>query len=305
MQISGSYSWALPQNVIALLASAPDVRAVWLESPGGNLQPAMQIAALIQERRLDTFVGRLCASACTIAFMGGVHRSLAPDARLGFHQARAPGFPDADANAVLKAAYDKVGLPASFVSRALRTPHSDMWYPSQEELRALKIVNAQPSPALLSLAAPPPPRLTDLVRLLPRTPDEAVPQFASELADLLSRLQAANPEACWAFAHEAPDDPGLVLTEPMLQAVAAARGRLVQAATAAQMPTPDPDLRQRAMKDLLDRVKAAGQFDELSGLRRDAARAAFCPSLRELLQAALALPPQQRPLTVRAVLAGL
>src|SRR4051812_46095435 len=69
LEISGSFSWALPQNVQATLASAPEVRVVRLESLGGHLLAALQVVEIIQRRGLDTYVGRLCVSACTVAFL--------------------------------------------------------------------------------------------------------------------------------------------------------------------------------------------------------------------------------------------
>src|SRR5689334_9866491 len=93
LELSGSFSWALPQSFQALLAGAPDVRMIRLESPGGHVQPAIEIATLIHERGLDTYVGRFCASACTIAFLGGRQRRLGAGSRLRFHQASAPGLP--------------------------------------------------------------------------------------------------------------------------------------------------------------------------------------------------------------------
>jgi hypothetical protein len=51
---------------------------------------------MIQQRRLATRVEAGCASACTIAFLGGVERSISPGGRLGFHRASFPGMGDSD-----------------------------------------------------------------------------------------------------------------------------------------------------------------------------------------------------------------
>ena len=55
LEVSGSFSWALPQNVQAVLAAAPQVRVVRLESPGGHVLPAIQTANIIQQHGLDTY----------------------------------------------------------------------------------------------------------------------------------------------------------------------------------------------------------------------------------------------------------
>ena len=140
LEISGSFSWALPQNLQAVLADAPQLRIVRLESPGGHVQPAMQIAEMIRQRGLDTFVGRFCASACTIAFLGGRQRWLGPEARLGFHRARAPGIPSELANAYLRDSYQQLGVPAPFIARVLQTPPNLIWFPSRNELLGARLV---------------------------------------------------------------------------------------------------------------------------------------------------------------------
>jgi hypothetical protein len=151
LELSGSFSWALPQSFQAVLAGAPNVRRIRLESPGGNIQPAIQVAVLIHERGLDTYVGRLCASACTITFLGGKRRWLGPGARLGFHQASAPGFPSDLVNGYLRAAYESFRIPAAFITRVLSTPPSDLWFPTRPELRAVNYTTGDPPGSVVVL----------------------------------------------------------------------------------------------------------------------------------------------------------
>lgn len=76
----------------------PDPSRVILDSPGGALIEGIKIGMIIRELGLNTEVGRLvysegvpefspglCASACAIAFLGGVERSI-NNSKLGFHQ---------------------------------------------------------------------------------------------------------------------------------------------------------------------------------------------------------------------------
>lgn len=304
LEVSGSFSWALPQNVQAALAAAPQVRVVRLESPGGQLLPALQVATIIQQRGLDTYVGRLCASACTIAFLGGRQRWLAPDAKLGFHQAYAPGFPSEPANSFLRTAYAKFGVPLPFVARVLRVPHTEVWYPAQDELRAIHFTTGAPPVQVLALGGGPLPKLSDFSQSMRTAPDDAVIQFAAVLSDMIGQLQAANTEACWAFAHEGPDNPQNALPRTMLDAVTAARKHLAESAKATQAQTPNTEQLKKAAADLLAAIRAKGQATALDGLRAGADHSAFCPSLREMLQAALALPDPGRALALRAVLSG-
>jgi len=304
MQIAGSYSWALPQNLQAVLASSPNVRTVWLESPGGLIKPAIEVADILKQHHLDTFVARQCTSACTIVFLAGSQRSLGPDAKLGFHQAYAPDGTRAELNAVLKVAYDTYRLPAAFIARVLQTPHTDMWYPSPDMLRSLKLVNAAPSDAMLAIAAPQSPRLRDLVGLLAYPPDDGVARFAEVLCDLLRQLQDVSPVACWGFAHQALDEPDAALSLAMAERVKAAQALLAQGTIAASVAGPDAETRDKVARDLIEQLKADGRLAGLAGLRTGASPETFCPALRDLLLAALTVPAPRRALTVRAVLSG-
>ena len=308
LELSGSFSWALPQNVQAILAGAPGVRVVRLESPGGHVLPALQIATIIQQRGLDTYVGRTLAPRVRCSLLsGGRQRWLASDARLGFHQARtrAVGVPPEQANAFLQAAYEKFAVPSPFVAHVLRTPPADLWYPTQQDLRAAHYTTGDPPASVLSLGRSPLPRLSDFTRLLRTAPDDAVIQFATAFSDLIGQLQETNPEACWTFAHEGPDDPQDVLPQTVLDGFAAAQQRLAEAARTTQAAALDPAQRKQAEADLLAAMRAKGQLASLEGLRSGADHAAFCPSLGDLLQAALGLPDTHRGTALRlAVLSG-
>jgi hypothetical protein len=304
VEISGSFSWALPQNLQALLGSAPLARLVHLESPGGYVQSAMQVATIIQQRGLDTFVGRLCASACTIAFLAGRNRWLAPAARLGFHQAFAPGFPPEQANQLLQIAYQNFHVPASFIARVLQVPHTGLWYPPRAELQSVRITTGAAPAFLHDIGGTGTPRLNDIARLLPAVPDEAVVEFATTLAALLPRLQDANPEACWAFAHEGPDDPRASLPPGLQDAIAAMRARVAAMTETRRAHRPESDAGQlrKALADLFAVIRADGRIDSVMGLQIGAAHETFCPALHVLLVQALALPDSRRATTVRAVL---
>jgi membrane-bound ClpP family serine protease len=92
IEIIGTFSWALPQQVNAALAEAPQARVVRLNSPGGHIKAALEIADMIRVRNLDTYVSRMCASACTIAFLAGHQRFATETARLGSTRRTGPGY---------------------------------------------------------------------------------------------------------------------------------------------------------------------------------------------------------------------
>jgi hypothetical protein len=302
LEVSGSFSWALPQNLQATLAAAPQVRIVRLESPGGHILPAIQVATMIQQRGLDTYVGRLCVSACTIAFLGGRQRWVAPDGRLGFHQAYAPGLPAEQANEYLRTAYENLHAPPAFIARALRTPPNDLWFPTAVELRAAHYTTGEAPAAVLAIDQGWPSRLTDLTRRLATTSDEAVVQFGTALSDLLMHLQNINPEACWAFTHEGPDIAQAALPEAAIEEVTVAEKYLTDAANHRRDHPPDARQGSKATAELIALVREKDMLPAMHGLRPGADHTVFCPSLHRLLLAALALPETHRASALRAVL---
>lgn len=69
------------------------VETVALNSPGGSVDDALAIAALIRDNAYATEVadGALCASSCPLVFSGGVERRAGAGAAIGVHQAFAAG----------------------------------------------------------------------------------------------------------------------------------------------------------------------------------------------------------------------
>jgi len=142
LEIAGTFSWALPQQIGIALAQKPDVRAIYLDSPGGHIKAALEVADLIHSHNLDTYVSHLCASACTIAFLAGRRRLVSETGRLGFHQAYEPGSSSEQSNTLLQRAYQQFPLPSAFVAQILRTPPEDLWVPDIAELRKAGIITA-------------------------------------------------------------------------------------------------------------------------------------------------------------------
>ncbi len=60
--------------------------AVWLDSPGGDVESAMAIGRFFREKQIVVIVpsGARCASACVIALLGGVERRVV--GRIGIHR---------------------------------------------------------------------------------------------------------------------------------------------------------------------------------------------------------------------------
>ncbi|MGO4388565.1 hypothetical protein AB4Y85_13610 [Microvirga sp. 2YAF29] len=137
VEVSGGFKYGLNDDFVRILKAAPQVKVVHLNSDGGRLGEAEKLYNTIRKLGLSTYTSRRCASACTMAFMAGRERWIHPNGRLGFH---APTFPGMGASDAAEASSSQrkfmieAGVPSEFVSRALATPNSTMWYPTREEL---------------------------------------------------------------------------------------------------------------------------------------------------------------------------
>lgn len=124
-------------KVQKILDAAPGATTLVLNSNGGRLFEAQQLARAVRNRNLDTYVEHQCVSACTYIFLAGRDRVATPNAKIGFHQPSFPGL-DADTQRFMMQdminVYRATGLPDEFIQRIGRTSPEDMWYPTREEL---------------------------------------------------------------------------------------------------------------------------------------------------------------------------
>ena len=100
------------RKIVAPLKKA----TVSLESDGGALVAGIRIGTLIRTKKFVTLVpdGALCASACAIAWLGGVKRFVGKDAGVGFHAAyvikAGTAAESGPGNAILGAYLNQLGL---------------------------------------------------------------------------------------------------------------------------------------------------------------------------------------------------
>ena len=142
--VSGPYGVGSAEAVRHALDTHPGIRTVVLSGPGGRASVGFELFRLFQEHRLAMRVDGVCASACTIAFLGGVDRSVSPGGRLGFHRASFPGMSDDDmheSNRDLRRfmIYGAKVTP-EFVDRVFDTPPDSLWVPTPQELAAGRVV---------------------------------------------------------------------------------------------------------------------------------------------------------------------
>ena len=147
VMVRGALREGSAAKVQTILDAAPGATLLVLDSNGGRIAEAQQLALVVQTRNLDTYVENLCASACTFVFLAGKNRAATPNARIGFHQPSFPGM-DADAQRTMTQemmdGYRAAGLPNSFLQRIGKTSPEDMWYPTRDELIASNVINSVP-----------------------------------------------------------------------------------------------------------------------------------------------------------------
>lgn len=132
--------------------SVPHGALVDLDSPGGSLLGGIELGTAIRTAKLRTSVGmkqpagdKVCASACAYAFLGGVERTVHPDARYGLHQFYGD-LKGADAVAVSQSIVGELlnytssmGADADVIKLASVTASAEMSWVSAEERAKLRI----------------------------------------------------------------------------------------------------------------------------------------------------------------------
>lgn len=90
IHIRGDFDDNLTRDVKTALEVNPEIDLVALDSPGGNANEAFALANLFSEEEIRVWVpkGRICLSACAIAFTGGYDYNV--QGVLGFHNAYIP-----------------------------------------------------------------------------------------------------------------------------------------------------------------------------------------------------------------------
>jgi len=144
--VEGSLGPGTAARFAIVVESAPNVKTIVLHSAGGMVAEADEMAAVVRDRRLDTYVETICLSACTMILLAGTDRAVAPVARIGFHRPYMPGrtgLMSAESLRAARAYYDNAGVKPDFTDRVFATPSNDMWYPSYEQMLAARFVTRQ------------------------------------------------------------------------------------------------------------------------------------------------------------------
>lgn len=122
-----------------VLDAYPGIQLIGLNSSGGNINVGRELFFLIRERDLSTFAWQKCASACTLAFMGGQERLLGAGSAIGFHADDGGGQGDNFDDDISFASRARplaeiAGIDLGFVDYAYSTDASGLFIPPHETL---------------------------------------------------------------------------------------------------------------------------------------------------------------------------
>ena len=148
-------------EVISYLFDNPQIKTLRVTGPGGYVPTASAIAEYLIRHNINTEAVGECNSACAQIFLGGKTRTLAPDAKLGFHRPHLVKEREKQfyaENHVKKGWKDRFdygidtydlamlhmvksieymlsrGVDIDFILKRYSTSSYDIWHPSREEL---------------------------------------------------------------------------------------------------------------------------------------------------------------------------
>ncbi|RWQ23304.1 hypothetical protein [Mesorhizobium sp.] len=188
--VSGDFAYQDDLSVFETLARSNASVAVTFQSPGGNIQKAMELGRLIRRLGLNTAQFRAveCASACSLAFLGGVLRYAEPGA-IGVHKSSFSGdipMSTEDAVSVVQQVTAEtitymieMGVDPALLQLSLQYDSDDVRYLSKSEMAKYKVVT-------LDLVASQPPDASQLPtpQPVPAQPPVASLPPASEYSSL-------------------------------------------------------------------------------------------------------------------------
>jgi hypothetical protein len=122
---------------------------VIFDSDGGSVAEALSMGRMIRQMGLDTEVSTQCFSSCTIAFLGGVRRTVARDAKFGVHRISSTASLDStdalDMGQIVIAEIVEyatfMGVDPAFVSQLTQAGPNDINLLSYDQLLRYKIIS--------------------------------------------------------------------------------------------------------------------------------------------------------------------
>lgn len=132
--------------------------SVVLDSPGGHLIAGMEIGRIFRSQNATVTVGTkaepykpkagLCLSACSLAFLGGTYRYMAPGSVYGVHRASSTAGPrptEFDEGQIVSAAIGayirEMDVEPRLLDLTVKTGKDGIYMLSAAELKSLRVVN--------------------------------------------------------------------------------------------------------------------------------------------------------------------
>jgi len=142
VMLNGEVTHSLASDFRRALAARPNASIIVLNSPGGYVDNALQVAHEVRQRGMSTLVadGMGCYSACAYIFFAGQQRYV--EGELGVHQISAEVADLVLAQTTLGDvldALDAFGVEQEIISVMLRTPPEDMYIFTTSEVLELGI----------------------------------------------------------------------------------------------------------------------------------------------------------------------
>lgn len=143
----------------ALLRHSERVTTVRLDSPGGSVTDALNLAERIREAKLHTLVDAkdYCASSCPLVLAGGVERRVHRAATVGVHQVYTERGVLADLSdgmahaqrisAICQKALERFGVDPLLWVEAMQTPRDQLYVLSPDEMRRYALATALSGPS--------------------------------------------------------------------------------------------------------------------------------------------------------------
>lgn len=150
-RIEGPIQLDSDERFLEFLIRNPGIIGLQLDSPGGVVVSAIEMADEISKRKLSTYIaeGDSCASACSLIFFAGHDRLV--KGRLGVHQMDDGGRGTASALQFVLAkqldAFQRFGIPWPITQKMLTTLPSDMYWIPEHEIAELGINRDLPGDA--------------------------------------------------------------------------------------------------------------------------------------------------------------
>ncbi len=160
LSASGKVEMGDEERLRAALHALPagtKLAGLTLDSPGGDLEEGMRLAAAVHEARLQTVVGEgaKCASACFIVFAAGSRRFAGAGALIGVHSVSYRGGDNPDAQAMTVrmarrlAEYD---VPDAILGKMVTAQPSQIWWLTRSDLASMQVDPNVPQAASMPVA---------------------------------------------------------------------------------------------------------------------------------------------------------